>query len=356
MAAHGRKTLTLAAAAGNRTAAANWDDVAPELSIVVPIHNEGPVLDEFFERLEAEIERLGVDAEIICVDDGSTNDALDRLLATRERNRALKIVSLSRNFGKDVALSAGLEHARGCAVIPIDADLQDPPELIGEMIELWRQGYEVVYATRRRRAGESWIRRSTAMLFYRIFDRIAESPIPPDTGDFRLIDRRVVDVLVRLPERTRFMKGLFSWVGFRQTAIYYDRPPRHGGESSFNYWRLWNFALDGITAFSSLPLRIWSYVGLVISLGAFLYAIVLAALRLTSGIGVPGYTSLMVVILFLGGVQLITLGVVGEYLTRAYNEVKGRPLYIVRERFGFDGYSTLEDAEGRVWKWNTRST
>lgn len=341
--------LTKPAVAGTR------DDTRPDLSIVVPIYNEGSVLNELFQRLEAEIEKLGIDAEIICVDDGSTNDVLDRLLVSRERNRALKIISLSRNFGKDIALSAGLEHSRGRAVIPIDADLQDPPELIGEMIERWRQGFDVVYATRRRRAGEGWIKRSTAMLFYRIFDRIAESPIPADTGDFRLLDRRVVDVLVKLPERTRFMKGLFSWVGFRQTAIHYDRLPRHGGKSGFNYWRLWNFALDGITAFSSLPLRIWSYLGLVISLGAFAYAIFLAALRLTRGIDVPGYTSLMVVVLFLGGVQLITLGVVGEYLTRVYNEVKGRPLYIVRERFGFEGDSTLEDVEAKDWKWNTRS-
>ncbi len=332
------------------------DGGGPELSLVVPVHNEGDGLDEFFDRVEAVIARLGLRAEIICVDDGSTNDALGRMLARRTRNPAIRIVSLSRNFGKDVALSAGLDHARGHAVIPIDADLQDPPELIYEMVERWREGYDVVYATRRRRAGESWLKRWTALVFYRIFDSIAESPIPPDTGDFRLLDRRVVDVLVRLPERTRFMKGLFSWVGFRQTAVYYDRMPRNAGRSRFNYWRLWNFALDGITAFSSLPLKIWSYVGLAISLSAFLYAAFLAALRLARGIDVPGYTSLMVVILFLGGVQLITLGVVGEYLTRVYNEVKGRPLYIVRERFGFDGDPALDAVKPRNPEWNTKST
>ena len=327
----------------------------PELSLVVPVHNEGPALDEFFDRLEAAIASLGLSTEIICVDDGSTNDALGRMLARRMRNPAIKIVSLSRNFGKDVALSAGLDHSRGRAVVPIDADLQDPPELIAEMVARWREGYDVVYATRRQRAGESWLKRSTALLFYRIFDRIAESPIPPDTGDFRLLDRRVVDVLVRLPERTRFMKGLFSWVGFKQTAVYYDRMPRSEGRSRFNYWRLWNFALDGITAFSSLPLRIWGYVGVAISLAAFLYAAFLAALRLARGINTPGYTSLMVVILFLGGVQLITLGVVGEYLTRVYNEVKGRPLYIVRDRFGFDDDRALAPALAKDGEWSTKS-
>ena len=341
---------------GPQDAAEHGPGGRPELSLVVPVYNEGPALDEFFDRLEAAIGSLGLSAEIICVDDGSTNDALGRMLARRTRNPAIKILSLSRNFGKDVALCAGLDHSRGRAVIPIDADLQDPPELIAAMVERWRERYDVVYATRRQRAGESWLKRATALLFYRIFDRIAESPIPPDTGDFRLLDRRVVDVLTRLPERTRFMKGLFSWVGFKQTAVYYDRLPRNAGRSRFNYWRLWNFALDGITAFSSLPLRVWGYVGLVISLAAFLYAAFLAALRLARGINVPGYTSLMVVILFLGGVQLITLGVIGEYLARMYNEVKGRPLYIVRDRFGFDDDRASAPATAKDVKWNTKPT
>ncbi len=308
----------------------------PELSIVVPMFNEAAVVDRFFERLERVLERLGLSHEIVVVNDGSSDDTLARLLEHRARNRAVKIISLSRTFGKDVALSAGFDHARGRAVVPIDADLQDPPELIEQMVERWREGYDVVYATRMRRPGDSWLKRTTAHFFYRIFEAIAEVPIPRDTGDFRLLDRRVVDVMVRLPERTRFMKGLFAWVGFKQAAIYYEREPRPAGGTKWNYWRLWNFAVDGITSFSSLPLKVWSYCGFVISLFAFLYAVVLAVKKLLHDVDVPGYTSLMVVVLFLGGIQLITLGILGEYMGRMYNEVKGRPLYVVRELHGFD--------------------
>jgi glycosyltransferase involved in cell wall biosynthesis len=306
-----------------------------ELSLVVPIHNESSSLDHFFARLLPVLESLGCASEIICVDDGSNDDTLERLLAIRERLPNLKVLSLSRNFGKDVALSAGLEHVMGAAVVPIDADLQDPPELIERMVAKWREGFDVVYATRLRREGESILRRLSARYFYRVFDRITDVPIPPDTGDFRLLDRRVVDVLVRLPERTRFMKGLFAWVGFRQTALNYDRPERHAGSTKWSYWRLWNFALDAITSFSSVPLKVWSYVGVVVSIFAFMYALFLAGLTIIRGVVVPGYASIMVAVLFLGGVQLITLGIIGEYLARVYNEVKGRPLYLVRGRWGF---------------------
>jgi polyisoprenyl-phosphate glycosyltransferase len=204
------------------------------------------------------------------------------------------------------------------------------------MVAKWREGYDIVYATRSERLGESPVKRLTAALFYRLFERVSETPIPRDTGDFRLLDRRVVEVLSRLPERSRFMKGLFSWVGFKQTPILYKREPRGAGTSKWSYWRLWNFAIDGITSFSSIPLKIWSYVGLVISLFSFLYAAFLAALKMIKGIDVPGYTSLMVVVLFFGGIQLISLGVIGEYLGRVYNEVKGRPLYLVRDSYGFE--------------------
>jgi glycosyltransferase involved in cell wall biosynthesis len=306
-----------------------------ELSLVVPIHNESSGLDHFFARVLPVLESLGCASEIVCVDDGSTDDSLDRLLVIRERVGNLKVLSLSRNFGKDVALSAGLEHASGAAVVPIDADLQDPPELIGQMVAKWREGFDVVYATRLRREGESILRRLSARYFYRIFDRITDVPIPPDTGDFRLLDRSVVDILVRLPERTRFMKGLFAWIGFRQTALAYNRPERHAGRTKWNYWRLWNFALDAITSFSSVPLKVWSYVGVAVSIFAFLYALFLAGLTIIRGVVVPGYASIMVAVLFLGGVQLITLGIIGEYLARVYNEVKGRPLYLVRGRWGF---------------------
>ena len=309
---------------------------SPELSIVVPMFNEAPVLDCLFERLAKVMERLGLSYEIVAVNDGSTDGTLDRLLEHRARNAAIKVISLSRTFGKDIALSAGLDHARGRAVVPIDADLQDPPELIEQMVALWRQGYDVVYATRHRRPGDTWLKRTTAHFFYRVFEAIADVPIPRDTGDFRLLDRRVADVMVRLPERTRFMKGLFAWVGFKQTAIYYEREERQAGGTKWNYWRLWNFAMDGITSFSSVPLKVWAYFGFVISLFAFLYAVVLAIKKLLNDVDVPGYTSLMVVVLFLGGIQLITLGILGEYMGRVYNEVKGRPLYVVRELHGFD--------------------
>ncbi len=307
-----------------------------ELSIVVPVHNEAAVLDRFFTRLMPVLDGLGTSYEIICVNDGSTDDSLVLLLKYRERLPAMRILSLSRNFGKDIALSAGLDRARGAAVIPIDCDLQDPPELIGQMIAKWREGYDVVYAMRRLRKGETWLKRTTAKLFYQVYNRITDVPIPRDTGDFRLLDRRVVDALGRLPERTRFMKGLFAWVGFRQTALDYERDGRYAGSTKWSYWKLWNFALDAITSFSSLPLKVWSYLGLFISLLAFLYAVFLAVFKLTRGIDVPGYASLMVVVLFFGGVQLITLGIVGEYLARIYSEVKGRPLYLVRDSYGFD--------------------
>src|SRR6266851_2268104 len=284
-----------------------------EISVVAPVHNEAPGLAEFFARLIPVLDGLGTSYEIICVDDGSSDDSLERLLELREPIPALKVLSLSRNFGKDVAVSAGFDYARGAAVVPIDADLQDSPELIGRMVAKWREGYDVVYATRGRRAGESWFRRITARYFY-----------------------RVLDLLVRLPERTRFMKGLFAWVGFKQTALMFDREPRHTGASKWSYWRLWNFALDAITSFSSLPLRVWSYAGFVIALFSFLYAVFLAGLKIIRGVDVPGYISLMVVVLFFGGVQLITLGIIGEYMARMYNEVKGRPLYLVRDAWGFD--------------------
>jgi polyisoprenyl-phosphate glycosyltransferase len=306
-----------------------------EISIVVPVHNEGAGLDELFARLMPTLEHLGKTWEVICVNDGSTDDSLARLTSLHARDAAIKVISLSRNFGKDVALTAGIDFARGAAVIPIDADLQDPPELIEAMVAKWREGYDVVYATRRRRETDSWLKQVTARYFYRVFDRITDFPIPHDTGDFRLLDRRVVDVLARLPERTRFMKGLFAWAGFKSTALAYDRDPRAAGETKWGYWRLWNFALDAITSFSSMPLKIWSYIGVIISLFAFLYALFLAGLVMVRGIAVPGYASLMVAVLFFGGVQLISLGIIGEYLARTYNEVKGRPLYLVRESWGF---------------------
>lgn len=308
----------------------------PELSVVAPMYNEEDNIEAFFAALMPVLEGLGLSYEVLCVDDGSTDSTLEKLLAVRAREGRVKVVSLSRNFGKDMALSAGLDHASGDAVVPIDTDLQDPPELIAEMIAKWRQGYDVVYAVRAsRRHSDSVLKRGSASLFYRTFNLLVDTDIPRDTGDFRLMDRAVVDALRQLPERTRFMKGLFAWVGFRQTGIAYERKARHAGDTKWGWWRLWNFALDGITSFSTLPLRFWAYLGLVISALSFVYLVFLIIRVLISGIDVPGYASLMVVVLFLGGLQMLTLGIFGEYLGRLFDEVKGRPLYIVRRRYGF---------------------
>ena len=308
----------------------------PTLSIVVPMHNEEAVVDLFFDRLERVLSGLGHSYEIVCINDGSRDGTLARLRARLSANPRIRIVDLSRNFGKEQALTAGLDFAAGDAVVPIDADLQDPPELIGEFVRLWRDGYDVVYGVRALRSGDSAGKRLTARLFYHLFNLLTEVRIPENTGDFRLMDRRVVDALRRLPERNRFMKGLFAWVGFRQTGVEYDHDARAAGASKFRFWRLWNFALDGITAFSTLPLRVWSYVGVVVSLLAFLYAGFILFWTLALGVDVPGYASLIVVVLFLGGIQLITLGVIGEYLGRLYAETKRRPPYVVGHTYGFE--------------------
>jgi glycosyltransferase involved in cell wall biosynthesis len=334
------------------------------LSIVVPMFNEEDNIEPFLARLEAVTEGLAgaleEGYEIVCVDDGSTDATVAKLLAQRKRNPAIKIVSLSRNFGKDVALSAGLDHARGSAVIPIDADLQDPPEVIPELFAKWLEGHDVVYASRASRDSDNLTKRVTAAWFYNVHNKLAEIDIPNNAGDFRLLDRRVVEALRRLPERNRFMKGLFSWVGFRQTGVSYQRQSRAHGVSKWRYWRLWNFALDGITASTTLPLRIWTYAGLGISLLAFCYAGFLIARTMIHGVDVPGYASLMVVVLMFGGINLLTLGIMGEYIGRIYTEVKARPLYLVRDLFGFEPPTAVRgegrDGKTRDREWTARST
>lgn len=307
-----------------------------EISIVVPLYNEEANIDYLFERILSVLKHLNTSYEIVCVNDGSKDNTIECLIQHHHRNPAIKVVNLSRNFGKEIALTAGIDYARGAAVIPIDADLQDPPELILELVNKWREGYDVVNARRRSRRGESWLKRFTANAFYQILGRMSRVPIPRDTGDFRLLDRRVVDALKQMPERNRFMKGLFAWVGFKQTAILFDRDPRLKGKTTWNYWRLWNFAIDGITSFSLIPLKVWGYVGLMLSLLSLLYASFLIIRTLIFGIDVAGYASLMVAVLFLGGIQLLTLGIIGEYVGRIYEEVKKRPLYLVRECYGFE--------------------
>jgi glycosyltransferase involved in cell wall biosynthesis len=268
--------------------------------------------------------------DIVFVNDGSSDETLDRLLEFQRHDCRLRVVDLSRNFGKEAALSAGLRAAKGQVVVPIDVDLQDPPELILDMIAKWRQGYDVVLGRRGSRTMDSWPKRVSATWFYRIHNWIAEPMIPENVGDFRLMDRAVVDALNNLPESRRFMKGLFAWVGFKTTFVDYDRPERAAGASKFNGWRLWNFALEGLTSFSTAPLRIWTYLGSAIALASFIYGAFIALKVLLHGVDVPGYASLFVAVTFLGGVQLIGIGVMGEYIGRAYLESKRRPVYLVR--------------------------
>ena len=306
------------------------------LSVVVPIFNEAENIGEFYQQVKDVLDRLKEPWEIVCVNDGSSDATLSHLTSLHHADGRVKVVNLSRNFGKEIALTAGIDHARGLAIIPIDADLQDPPELIAVLVAKWREGYDIVNATRRTRDGENWLKRTTAGAFYNVLGKLADIPIPHNTGDFRLLSRPAVNALKNMPERTRFMKGLFAWVGFNQTAVLYDRAPRHAGKSKWNYWSLWNFALDGITSFSTAPLKLSMYFGICIAVMAFLYALFLIGRILLLGIDVPGYASLMVVVLFMGGIQLITLGVLGEYLGRIYAETKRRPLYIVRDYYGIE--------------------
>lgn len=301
------------------------------LSIVCPFFNEQEAIDPFFARLTPILKDTGESFEIICVNDGSQDETLSGLLAAQQRYPGVRIVDLSRNYGKEAALTAGIDTAVGDAVIPIDADLQDPPEVIPLLMAKWREGYDVVLAKRVDRASDSWLKRTTATMFYRLHNRIADVPIPENVGDFRLMDRIAVNAVRQLPERRRFMKGIFAWVGFRTAVVEYVREPRSAGYSKFNGWRLWNFALEGITAFSTAPLRIWSYFGLVVAGFAFLYGAFIILRTLLLGVDLPGYASLLTVVLFLGGIQLIGLGVIGEYLGRVYNESKQRPIYLVRK-------------------------
>jgi glycosyltransferase involved in cell wall biosynthesis len=306
------------------------------LSIVVPMHNEAEVLGAFFERIEAATKDLGVAVEIICVDDGSRDTTLTGLVARAAADPKVKVIALARNFGKEAALTAGIEAAAGDMVAPIDADLQDPPELIAEFITRWEEGYDVVYGARADRSSDTAMKRTTAQLFYRIFNRVSDLDIPESAGDFRLMDRQVVEALRLLPERNRFMKGLFAWVGFRQIGVPYARPERAAGTSSMGYLRLFRFALDGITSFSTAPLRVWSVIGFVSALVALAFAIGLIVRVLIVGREVPGYASLMTVVLFGFAIQMMAFGVLGEYVGRLYQEVKGRPIYVVRARVGFD--------------------
>jgi polyisoprenyl-phosphate glycosyltransferase len=305
------------------------------LSVVVPVLNEEDAIGLFLEKvipIIQDIDRL--EYEIIFVDDGSTDRTSQVLHQVHADNPAVCMVRLSRNFGKEAALTAGLEAATGDAVIPMDVDLQDPPELIARFVQLWRDGYDVVYGQRSDRASDTAAKSGSAGLFYSLFNRLSSLKIEPNVGDFRLMSRPALQATLRLRERNRFMKGIFAWVGFQSIGVPYTRPARAVGTSKFNYWKLWNFALDGLTSFSTVPLRVWTYVGGIVAVFSVIYTITIILQTLFFGRDVPGYASLMAVVLMLGAVQLISLGIIGEYLGRLYIESKQRPIYVVREQVG----------------------
>lgn len=301
----------------------------PLVSLVVPVFNEEDAVDLFVETVMRELDGARVRVEVVFVNDGSRDDTLARLLDHSQRDQRIRVVNLSRNFGKEAALTAGIDNARGDVLIPMDIDLQDPPELVAPFLEKWREGYDVVYGVRTARATDTATKRMSAGWFYRVFNLLSPVRIPPNAGDFRLVDRRAVAVLRQLPERNRFMKGLFAWVGFNAVGVPYERPARAAGSTKFNLWGLWNFALDGVVSFSTTPLRAWFYIGFIVAGLSFVYALFIIGRVLILGIDTPGYASLLSAVLFMGGIQLLSLGIIGEYLGRLFVEVKGRPIYVV---------------------------
>ena len=305
------------------------------ISLVAPMYNEQEVLSIFFDAIEQCFSNIDYDYEVVCVNDGSSDNTYDLLKRRAERNARIKIVNLSKNYGKEIALTAGLDHASGNAAIPIDCDLPDPIEVIPTLIEKWEEGYDVVLARRIDRTSDSFFKRFTSNIFYKLIDKISDIHIPSNVGDFRLIDRKVVCALSQFREKSRFMKGLFASLGFKETTIDYIRAPRAAGNTKWNYWKLYKLALEGIISFTSLPLKIWSYVGATVALGAFIYGFYLIFKTLILGVDTPGYASLMVVLLFMSGLILLCLGVVGEYLARIFIEIKGRPMYIIMDKIGF---------------------
>jgi len=308
------------------------------LSIVIPCYNEQEVLDETLKRLTAFCEATSdLAIELIFVDDGSTDATRQRLIHHTHQDSRAKVICFARNFGHQVAVTAGVDAARGDAVVLIDADLQDPPEVIHDMVALWRQGYDVVYGTRTERPGESAFKRATARVFYRLLNRLSDIPIPLDTGDFRLMSRSVVDTLRAMPEKDRFVRGMVSWVGFKQIALPYSRAERFAGESKYPLRKMLRFATDGILSFSTKPLQLSVGLGMVCAIFALIGIVYALAMRLFTNIWVEGWTAMMIAVLFMGGVQLICVGILGEYVGRIYNEIKRRPLYIVDEYVGFEG-------------------
>lgn len=314
----------------------------PSLSVIVPVLNEEATIASFLERagpaVDTALELIGPEARVewVFVNDGSTDNTAAVITGRAARDPSIRLVNLSRNFGKEAALAAGLDNATGDAVIPIDVDLQDPPEIIPDMVRAWLAGAKVVNARRADRSSDSRAKRMSANLFYRFYNRLADHPIPENVGDFRLMDREAVDVIRKLGEQSRFNKGLFSWIGFEVATIDYVREERSAGLSKWAGWRLWNFAIDGIVASSTVPLRIWTYLGALIALAAFAYAAYLVAYTLITGGDTPGFASIMVTLLFMSGLNMLALGILGEYVGRIATEVRGRPLYVVASKVGFE--------------------
>ncbi len=308
------------------------DSTDPALSVVLPVYNEEAGLQSLYDRLTTVLHAASMPYELIFVNDGSRDRSWQAILDLGTRDRAVRGINLSRNFGHQIAITAGVDLSRGAVVVVMDSDLQDPPELIPELYRRHREGFDVVYAQRRTREGETWFKRTTAKVFYRLIRRMTTIDIPVDTGDFRLMSRRVVNDLKRLQEKNRFIRGLVTWVGYNQTAVLYDRDRRYGGHTKFSVPKMMKFALDGITGFSSQPLRLASHAGLLFAAGSLVLMVFFMAYKLAGGRGIiPGWTSLIVAVLFLGGLQLLAVGILGEYIGRIYEEVKHRPLYLVKE-------------------------
>jgi len=319
--------------AGIATELRATESVRPTLSILVPAFNEEGGLREFHKKLSEVLATLALPAEVIFINDGSTDGTLQVLQEIRAKDSRVAILDLSRNYGKEIAMTAGLDHARGDAVVIMDADLQHPPELIPEFVKYWREGYDVVYAERVSREDESRLKKTLSNVFYSLIGRLSDINIPKDAGDFRLLSRRAAEAVRGLREHHRFMKGLFAWIGYRQKAVPYSPEQRFSGVTKWDFWRLWNFAIEGVTSFSTGPLKVATYLGVLVAMFATLYGVFIIGNTLVFGNPVPGYPSLMVVILFLGGVQLIFIGIIGEYIGRIFNETKNRPLYFVNSHF-----------------------
>lgn len=307
-----------------------------KISLVVPMYNEAANIEAFFATLIPVLEQATEQYEVICINDGSSDNTLELIKKKIETNRRIKVIDLSRNFGKECALTAGLHFADGDAVIPLDSDLQDPPELIPELIQKWHEGYKVVLCTRADRTNDGFFKRVTAGLFYRLERKLSDVPMPVNVGDFRLMDRQVIEALRQMPERTRFMKGMFAWLGYDQTAVSYIRPARRNGKTKWSFWKLWNLGLEGIFSFTTLPLRIWTYLGAILAAAASLYIVFIIFKVLIMGVDVPGYASTLVLLLFFSGLNMIGLGILGEYVGRIFTEVKRRPLYLIKQTIGFE--------------------